>query len=214
MLCKAATVLVLACLTPVVLASESPAARVVGVVGRVMAAEAGTSRVLENRDSVYVGNVIKTERKSRVTLSFTDGSELMLGPSSEASITTYTYGGAAGKMGLHLARGVFRFVTGLIGKINHDEFELRVPVATIGIRGTHFGAEVGKESATLVLLDQTGGGANAIEVSNAYGTVLLDQPGYGTQIPDAHSPPSPPKRLRLKTVETLTRNVFRSPAFH
>lgn len=37
-----------------------------------------------------------------------------------------------------LVRGGFRAVSGLVGKINREEYAVRVPVATIGIRGTVF----------------------------------------------------------------------------
>jgi hypothetical protein len=30
-----------------------------------------------------------------------------------------------------------------------------------------------------------------IDVSNSYGTATIDKPGYGTEIPDEFSPPSP-----------------------
>src|SRR5690606_19192386 len=39
-----------------------------------------------------------------------------------------------------LLKGGFRAVTGLIGKENRDNYRVRTPVATIGIRGTDFEA--------------------------------------------------------------------------
>ena len=81
-------------------------------------------------------------------------------------------------------------------------------VATIGIRGTTVGGEVEGEAATIVLLeDEAGTGASAIEVGNDYGSVVIDQIGFGTRVPDAHSPPSPPARMTLRTIENLVRNL-------
>jgi hypothetical protein len=37
-----------------------------------------------------------------------------------------------------LLKGGFRSVSGLIGKINHDEYQVATPVATVGIRGTDY----------------------------------------------------------------------------
>ncbi len=37
-----------------------------------------------------------------------------------------------------LLKGGFRSISGLIGKINHDEYQVATPVATIGIRGTDY----------------------------------------------------------------------------
>jgi hypothetical protein len=38
----------------------------------------------------------------------------------------------------HLLKGGFRAVTGLIGRISHDDYSIATPVATIGIRGTDY----------------------------------------------------------------------------
>ena len=37
-----------------------------------------------------------------------------------------------------LLKGGFRSISGLIGKLNHDEYRVSTPVATIGIRGTDY----------------------------------------------------------------------------
>ena len=37
-----------------------------------------------------------------------------------------------------LLKGGFRSISGLIGKVNHDEYQVTTPVATIGIRGTDY----------------------------------------------------------------------------
>ncbi|MBL6749907.1 MAG: hypothetical protein ISP90_05260 [Nevskia sp.] len=37
-----------------------------------------------------------------------------------------------------LLKGGFRSVSGLIGKINHDDYQVATPVATVGIRGTDY----------------------------------------------------------------------------
>lgn len=39
---------------------------------------------------------------------------------------------------LHLLKGGFRTISGLIGKTNHDGYQVTTPVATIGIRGTDY----------------------------------------------------------------------------
>ncbi len=43
---------------------------------------------------------------------------------------------------MSLLKGGFRSVSGLIGKLNHDEYRITTPVATIGIRGTRYSARV------------------------------------------------------------------------
>jgi hypothetical protein len=47
----------------------------------------------------------------------------------------------------------------------------------------------------------------SIEVSNAFGSVVIDEPGFGTEVPDANSPPSPPRRMQLRAVQNLMRSL-------
>lgn len=97
-----------------------------------------------------------------------------------------------------------------------------VSVATIGIRGTHVEGEVIERrekdgvtvdaSAKVALLEPEGADtASAIVVENQFGSVVIDKPGYGTEIPDEKSPPSPVKRMQLRTIDNVTRAI-RSPA--
>ena len=103
---------------------------------------------------------------------------------------------------------------------NHIRFALRL--VNIGIRGTHFEGEVterqekeGKTadaSAKVALLEPEGSDAgNAIVVENKFGSVVIDKPGFGTEIPDEKSPPSPVKRMQLRTIDNLLR-ALRTPA--
>jgi len=48
-------------------------------------------------------------------------------------------------------------------------------------------------------------------VENKFGSVVIDKPGYGTEIPDEKSPPSPVKRMQLRTIDNLLR-ALRTPA--
>lgn len=41
-----------------------------------------------------------------------------------------------------LVKGGFRTVSGLIGKVNQDDYRVSTPVATIGIRGTRYGVRI------------------------------------------------------------------------
>jgi hypothetical protein len=63
----------------------------------------------------------------------------------------------------------------------------------------------------VVLLEpEESDGGSAIVVENKFGSVLIDQPGFGTEIPDEKSPPSPVRRMQLRTLDNLLR-VIRSP---
>ena len=81
-------------------------------------------------------------------------------------------------------------------------------VATIGIRGTNVIGKVDSTSVTIILMKPEDASLKtAIVVSNSYGEVTIDEPDYGTEIPDEFSPPSPPRRMRLQTINNLMRSM-------
>jgi hypothetical protein len=57
------------------------------------------------------------------------------------------------------------------------------------------------------LLEPEGSGASAIVVENKFGSVVIDKPGYGTEIPDEKSPPSPVRRMQLRTIDNVLRTL-------
>jgi len=112
-------------------------------------------------------------------------------------------------------------VSGLIAKRKRENVHITIAVATIGIRGTHFEGEVterqekdGKTvdaSAKVALLEpEEPGEGNAINVENKFGSVTIDKPGFGTEIPDEKSPPSPVQRMQLRTIDNVLR-ALRTP---
>jgi len=53
-----------------------------------------------------------------------------------------------------------------------------------------------------------------IKVENEFGSVIIDKAGYGTNIPDAFSPPSPMRRMKLRTINNLMRSMQRARRMH
>ncbi len=169
----------------------------------------GTGVVLKKGAPVYAQDRIVTAARSFIAVRFDDGTRFNLGPGSEFRIGEVR-SGADGVFSAEVLRGAFRFVTGLIARQRPRAMQVRTGVvATIGIRGTTVGGEVVGESVTIVLLENEDGEpkASAIEVGNDHGTVLIDQQGYGTTVPDANSPPTPPARMSLRAIENLVRNI-------
>lgn len=97
----------------------------------------GTVRDLVRRAPVFAGERLVTGAGARVQVKFTDGSVIALKPNTELSVDQYAYEPkGAQAMFMSLARGGFRTMTGAIGKLNHRDYRLSTPVATIGVRGT------------------------------------------------------------------------------
>jgi hypothetical protein len=188
-------------------------------------APAGPVRKLKEGDPVFAGERIRTGAGTVLEIAFTDKSRFTLGPNTEFEVERYfqAAGGSSGEEAFssRIFKGAFRFVSGLIARRKHENVHISIAVATIGIRGTHLEGEVterrekdGKTvdaSAKVALLEPEGSDANAIVVENKFGSVVIDKPGYGTEIPDEKSPPSPVKRMQLRTIENLQRSL-RPPA--
>ncbi|MDP3858880.1 MAG: hypothetical protein Q8Q73_14075 [Stagnimonas sp.] len=56
--------------------------------------------------------------------------------------STADSGGETSRAFFRLVKGGFRSVSGLIGKVNQDDYRVSTPVATIGIRGTRYSARL------------------------------------------------------------------------
>jgi hypothetical protein len=211
--------------------ADTAAANVTKLEGGAFAASTGgATRRLGVNDRLFEGDKVITGKDTSAELTFTDGTLLTLGASTIIRVDSYKYrkkGDAPnadaedGIFSTSILKGVVRAVTGLLAKRRPFSVKFKTKVATIGIRGTHFAAEVDGDSATIILLAQQDTSAsNAIEVSNAYGKVEIDKAGWGTEIPDATSPPSPPRKMRstqsmnriLRSVQTTRRvRIPRSP---
>lgn len=183
----------------------------------------GPARKLAVGDAVYSGERVWTDKGSSVHLKFEDQSKFALGPNTEFVIDKFKYSKGAEDDAFHsrIVKGVFRFVSGLVAHSKNRNMKVGTKVATIGIRGTQVEGEVSDRqevdgkmvdaSAKIVLMEpEEEGKQTAIEVSNEFGSVVIDKPGYGTEIPDEKSPPSPVRKMQLRTVENVLRALRNS----
>lgn len=168
----------------------------------------GQAQALKRGDRVYEGDRIETASRSFVFMRFDDRTRFNLGPNAAFRVDEVRDGDDS-VFSAEVLRGAFRFVTGLIAKRKPRAMRVKTGVvATIGIRGTSVGGEVEGDSATIVLLEsEDPESPSAIEVGNEHGSVVIDKSGYGTRVPDRHSPPTPPARMTLRTIENLVRNI-------
>ena len=203
---------VLMCFTHALSAyAADPAGKVEAIKGAAWAQLANeAARKLGKGALIYQSDVIKTEKDSTVQLLFNDQTKFFLGADTEMSVDKFNNQGSVEEKGFtsRVVKGTFRFVTGLIAHEKPEAMQVNTPVAAIGIRGTHVVGEADATSATIILVEpEDAARKTSIVVSNEYGSVLIDEPGYGTEIPDAHSPPSPPRRMRLETINNIMRSM-------
>ncbi len=115
--------------------------RVLLAVGEVFAERGGVTRALsvgapvENRDTVRVGAA------SNAQIRFNDESVVALRPGTTFRIEEFNYAGrqdGAERAIFNLIAGGMRTVTGLVGRLNQSNYEVRTATSTIGIRGTNY----------------------------------------------------------------------------
>src|SRR5258706_1267287 len=113
--------------------------------GKVVLAE-GDARVSDARgqtrtpklgDPIYKGDRIVTGADGEVHFDMEDGGYIGVRPNTSMSIEDFkAEGGPDDRSVLNLLQGSFRSITGWIARGNRQNYAVRTPTATIGVRGT------------------------------------------------------------------------------
>jgi hypothetical protein len=158
-------------------------ALVIGVEGEVTVVREGNHLPLTRKETLYKADQILTGRDSAIELKMLDGSYINLGELAEMFIKELVYDPIKkdGFMDLEVAVGAFRIVSGSIAKLGPDLMQLKIPVATIGIRGTGL---VGKASPKgsenwVILVKDPDGHIGELVVQNTVGVTILSKESEG-----------------------------------
>ena len=95
--------------------------------------------------NVGVGDAVVTGNDGHAQVRFADDALVAIKPGSEFRIEAYNFNGRADgteRAVFRLVRGGFRTLTGQIGQVNRDTYQVLTTQATIGIRGTHYQLEI------------------------------------------------------------------------
>lgn len=112
---------------------------VTGQVGSGQPARVGQGQTLVNNATVTTGP------QSYAVLKFEDGTAVLLKENTSFQVQSYAYNPKAPETAnaiFNLVRGGLRMITGLVTSRNRDALKVGTPLATIGIRGTEFTAEL------------------------------------------------------------------------
>ena len=142
-------------------------------------------------DSIFFGDTISASEGAKSQLMFVDQTVMTIGAKTELTIDEFVYDPAesSGKILTTITAGSVKILTGKISENNPENLEVKTPAGTIGTRGTEFKASVDPETTQSKIL-LVGPGPNnqlelrpgSVEVSNALGTVTLDQPYLYTEL--------------------------------
>ncbi len=115
------------------------------------------------------GDRIVTSHGAKVQLLLHDDTTITVGENSVFELQDYSLSNAQeSRLQMQIHQGYFRTISGKIGKIAPERFKLKTRSATIGIRGTDFGAFVQGDT------ERIGCFSGQIEVSSATQHYLVD----------------------------------------
>ena len=141
------------------------------------------------------GDRIRTGPDGFVQLRFADGALISLQPGSDFRVDAWIYDAQHQRSFFELLQGSIRAVSGRIGKRKTEDWRLRTPTATIGIRGTAFsvnetpscpvvGCPAGIEPGLTVEVTE-----GRVAVSNAAGAIEVPA-GSTLRLRDARTVPT------------------------
>lgn len=147
----------------------------------------GQARVAARGGELEAGDTVETS-DGRVQLRFNDGASMSLQPSTRFRIDEFRFVAENGKASagdrgfFSLLKGGFRTLSGLVGKERREQYKVNAAVATIGIRGTDYAANLSDKGLAV----STYGGL--VEVCSDAGCVLV-APGETVVVADRNSLP-------------------------
>ncbi len=105
--------------------------------------ETNDSRSLKRRSKIMSVEHITTGENSKAQFSMSDGGLITLKENTEINVSHYVFDEETqkGSATLEVISGGLRSISGLIKKTGGD-YQVKTPVGSIGIRGTHFAVEL------------------------------------------------------------------------
>ena len=170
---------------------------------------------------VYRDSVIVTKAGGHVEVKFEDGTVLSQGANARMAVDNYVFdssGASPSGLLLNMGQGAFRVITGKIATQNPENFNVKTPLATIGIRGTDFTIETGP-NGDLVLVGKISPD-HILLVEDHFGTVrfinyagmivVLDEQHGITEIREA----TPEEIERIQNALPVTSFDYQEPESH
>jgi len=142
------------------------------------AAYEGNIRTLNKNSDVKMEDRLRTGADARLKVQLNDGSEVVMGENAELTVDEFVYTPEKErKMVLNALKGALLFVGKMMDNYRRQKVTVKTPVATLGVRGTHFWVGRIDGNTGVLVLD------GSVLVNSKYGLVSL-APGEGTTIKD------------------------------
>lgn len=170
---------------------------------------AGQKLSLKNGIGIEEKDTIRTSKDAQIQLIFEDKTVITLGSESEFKVEEYLSETTKPKAKFKFNQGVFKTITGQIGKTAPENFTLETKTATIGIRGTVIGGVVPPPSSsapdTIFCL-----GGKITATSRQTGITVNLPTGTMTVVP-LNAPPAPPRQTTPQDIQQFNQNLGTPP---
>lgn len=146
----------------------------------------GTTKLLSVKSEVEQGDTLATEQDTYARIKFADDGEVVMRPNTQLKIASYSFDRGkpqSDNIFLDMLKGGMRVVTGLVGKRNRDAVKFGAVTATIGIRGTHWGALLCNNDCANIPTVSGGPPANGLHTDTMSGKTVVSNAAGSIEVP-------------------------------
>lgn len=161
---------------PLLATNATPLGKTLLARGAIHAERQGSNTTLVRSNPIFRTDTIRSGNDSIAQFRMIDDALIELLENSELRLKSYELQkeSNSGSVVMELLSGGLRTISGLIGKQNKDEYQLKTPSATIGIRGTMYEAQLVEGGMYLGVWRgdisiQTYSGLCNLEIGHGYG---------------------------------------------
>ena len=192
----------------IAIATEPVSIKTVSLEGNIIGRTGGVG------NPIYLNDEIKTGPQSKLQILLKDQTVFNIGPNSSLKIDKFVYDPVRPQLSVNIERGAFKFVSGKISNGNPDAMKVKLPNATIAVRGTGVAGEVAPDGASTVVLlhgtvdvtstpSSTQGTQGSSSTPN---TATLSKSGWGVQVGSTGNISSP-SQLPADAVRSILQKV-------
>ena len=173
----------------------------------------GVGRNVTSGDTIQIGDRIVTGPGGGVQIILLDGTTFTVGPNSDVTIDEFVFNPSTGtgRLAANLAKGTMRVISGRLAKQEQEAIRIKLPMATVGVRGTMV---VLSGDANNFFIGLFGIGANnradrpqsLVFVSNNGGGNGIYRAGFGCTITPAN-PVCTPKQVGPEFLQQLIGQI-------
>jgi hypothetical protein len=100
--------------------------------------QANVGRNVGSGDEIFLGDRIVTGPNAGLQIMLLDGTTFSVGPNSSMVIDEFVYNPAngTGKIAASVTRGTLRLISGRIARQEGENIKIKLPTATVGVRGS------------------------------------------------------------------------------